>query len=226
MDGLVRRARERPHVRPPRAARGRVRRGARPAAQHPGPHRGRDQRRRRHGRADHRAVRRDPRARADRLHRAPASDRRHDLRRGEAHGGALRHRGQAAARDARDRGTVPSRAAAPRSRDRRDRRRGCLPLPFRAGRCRVRRGDRRPGRAGVDRELLDRAGRRAVRARGHRRAAVDAREPAGALHRHLRAARGRGRRRADVDPRQPVRERAARARSGDRSPAQASPART
>ena len=89
--------------------------------------------------------------------------------------------------------------------------RGLRPLGGRARRRRV--GDR-------DR---DRVGRREVRPRGHRRAPVDARQPARALHRHLLAQRRRARRGAVLDPRLAVRERAARARARDRGRAQAPP---
>ena len=88
-----------------------MRRRARPAAQHHGPHRGRHQRRRRHGRPDRRAVRRHPRARAHRLHRAADPDRRHDARRGEAHHGPVHHRGEAAAGGQRPRGMMRVTAA-------------------------------------------------------------------------------------------------------------------
>ena len=58
--------------------------------------------------------------------------------------------------------------------------------------------------------------RRSLRRRDDGRAPVDARKPPRALHRHLLASRRRDRRRADVDPRLAARERAARARPGDR----------
>ena len=97
------------------------------------------------------------------------------------------------------------------------RRRRRAPLRGRASRSpsssSSRRRARRPRLGDRDRH---RVGRRALRAGGHGRAAVDARQPAGALHRPLRALRRRDRRRADVDPRLAVRERAARARARDR----------
>ena len=70
--------------------------------------------------------------------------------------------------------------------------------------------------AGARRRLRHRAGRPPLRAVGHRRAAVHARQPARAVRGHLRAARGRDRRGADVDHRLAVRQRAARARRRDR----------
>ena len=62
----------------------------------------------------------------------------------------------------------------------------------------------------------DRVGRGEVRPRRDRRAPVDARQPARALHRDLLAQRRRARRGAVLDPRLAVRERAARARARDR----------
>ena len=69
-----------------------------PAAQHHGPHGGRHPVRRRNRRADQGSLRRHPRAGPDRLHRAAASRRRHDARRGEAHDGRLLQRREAGAR--------------------------------------------------------------------------------------------------------------------------------
>ena len=67
---------QRPQVRPPRAVGGGVRRRAEPAAQDHGAHGGRHSVRCRNSRADQGSLRRRPRARADRLHRAaiPAGD--------------------------------------------------------------------------------------------------------------------------------------------------------
>ena len=87
-------------------------------------------------------------------------------------------------------------------------------LARRAG-CGLRRRGRGARRARVGDLDRDRVGRRAVRACGHGGAAVDARQPARALHRALRALGRRARRRADVDHRLAVRERSARPRPRD-----------
>ena len=89
------------------------------------------------------------------------------------------------------------------------RRRRRRPLRRGAERPRLRRRRDRARRAGVRRLVRDGAGRRALRARGHGRAPVDAGQPARVLHRDLRAVRGPGRRRADVGRRLAVRQRAA-----------------
>ena len=103
-------------------------------------------------------------------------------------------------------------------RDRRaHRRRGRPPLHMTTSRSRSSpRLGRRARRPRLGDRHRHRVGRRTLRAGGHRRAPVDARQPARALHRPLRALRRRGRRRPDVDPRLAVRERAARARPRDR----------
>ena len=69
---------------------------------------------------------------------------------------------------------------------------------------------------GVGRVVRHRAARRALRPGRHGDAAVDARQPAGAVRGHLRAAEGRARGRADGDHRFDPRQRAARARPRDR----------
>ena len=90
------------------------------------------------------------------------------------------------------------------------------PLRRRLTGRRLRRLRHRARRRRLGDRSRDGVGRREVRPGGHGRAAVDARQPAGAVHRHLRAQRGRARRRAVLDPRLAVRERAARARARDR----------
>ena len=69
---------------------------------------------------------------------------------------------------------------------------------------------------GVDRLLRHRAARRALRPRRDRDDAVDARQPARAVRRHLRAAEGRDGRRPDGADRVDLRQRAAGARAGAR----------
>ena len=79
----------------------------------------------------------------------------------------------------------------------------------------VRRRDHRARAARVDGRCRHGDGRLSLRPRHDGRSAVDARQPARALHRRLRAASRRDRRRPDVDPRLAARERAAHPRAGD-----------
>ena len=93
---------------------------------------------------------------------------------------------------------------------------GCPALHRRTSGRGLRALGRRARRRRVGDRDRDRVGRCEVRPRRDRRAPVDARQPAGALHRHLLAQRRRARRGAVLDPRVAVRERAARARPRDR----------
>ena len=93
---------------------------------------------------------------------------------------------------------------------------GGVALRRRAGRVGVPARRHRARGAGLDRVVRDRAGRRALRAGRHGLPAVDARQPAGVLHRRVRAVGRASSRRADVDHRLPVRQRAARPGTGDR----------
>ena len=105
----------------------------------------------------------------------------------------------------------------PRRAVRRGRHRGRPPLRGRGRRSlRFVVSRARALRARVRRRRGDRVGRRALRACDDGRPAVDARQPARALHRPLRARRRRGRRRDDGRARLALRERAARARARDR----------
>ena len=112
---------------------------------------------------------------------------------------------------------VPDHARARAARGRGPRRRGDRGARVRRRlRCRglPRRGAR-AGRRRLGRLVLDGGGRGALRARADGRAAVDAREPAGALRRPLRALGRRACRGAVLDPRIDLRERPARPRPRD-----------